>query len=74
VAPFILRGVRLVGIESVRAPTPVRMEAWDMLSERVPRALLDTVGREIALPDAVDTASTMLAGDMTGRVVVDVRR
>jgi acrylyl-CoA reductase (NADPH) len=74
VAPFILRGVRLVGIESVRMPTAARIEAWDTLSARIPRELIDTVGREIALPDSVQVAESLLAGDMTGRVVVDVRR
>ncbi len=74
VAPFILRGVRLVGIESVRAPIPVRVDAWDTLSTRVPCQLIETVGREIALAEAVATAEALLAGEMTGRVVVDVRR
>jgi acrylyl-CoA reductase (NADPH) len=74
VAPFILRGVRLVGIESVRTPIAVRIDAWDALSTRVPRELFETVGREIALAEAVDVAGSLLAGEMTGRVVVDVRR
>jgi acrylyl-CoA reductase (NADPH) len=73
VAPFILRGVRLVGIESVRTPTPARVDAWNTLSERIPRTFIDAVGREIALPDAIEAAETLLAGEMTGRVVVDVR-
>jgi hypothetical protein len=40
----------------------------------VPRELIDTVGREVALAESVDVARSLLAGEMTGRVVVDVRR
>jgi acrylyl-CoA reductase (NADPH) len=74
VAPFILRGVRLVGIESVRTPTAVRVDAWNALSGLVPRKLIDAVGREIALAESVEVARSLLAGEMTGRAVVDVRR
>jgi acrylyl-CoA reductase (NADPH) len=73
VAPFILRGVRLIGIESVRAPIPARVDAWDALSTLVPRERIEGVVREVALPDAVEVADALLAGEMTGRVVVDVR-
>jgi acrylyl-CoA reductase (NADPH) len=73
VAPFILRGVRLVGIESVRAPIPARVDAWKRLSELLPRDLIEAVGREIRLHESIDAAATMLAGENTGRVVVDVR-
>jgi acrylyl-CoA reductase (NADPH) len=73
VAPFILRGVRLVGIESVRTPIPARVDAWDALSTLVPRERIEGVVREVALPDAVDVSDSLLAGEMTGRVVVDVR-
>ena len=74
VAPFILRGISLVGIESVRTPIPVRVDAWNTLAERVPRALLDEVGHEVGLAEAVGVAGKLLGSDMTGRVVVDVHR
>jgi acrylyl-CoA reductase (NADPH) len=73
VAPFILRGVRLIGIESVRAPIPARVDAWDALSALVPRERIEGVVRDVALPEVVDVADALLAGEMTGRVVVDVR-
>ena len=74
VAPFILRGVSLVGIESVRAPAETRADAWALLAERTPRALLDAVGEEIGLGDVVPSARRLLANEITGRIVVDVRR
>jgi acrylyl-CoA reductase (NADPH) len=74
VAPFILRGVGLIGIESVRTPLDARVDAWNLLAERTPRALLDAVGEEIALGDAIPAAQRLLANEITGRVVVDVRR
>ena len=74
VAPFILRGVSLVGIESVRAPAEARADAWALLAERTPRALLDAVGEEIGLGDVVPSARRLLANEITGRLVVDVRR
>ena len=74
VAPFILRGVSLTGIESVRTPSDARVDAWNLLAERVPRSQLDAVGEEIALADAIPAARRLLANEITGRVVVDVRR
>lgn len=74
VAPFILRGISLLGIDSVRVPTPARLEAWAMLADRIPRDRLDAVVQEVALADAIPTADRLLANEITGRVVVDVRR
>jgi acrylyl-CoA reductase (NADPH) len=74
VAPFILRGVTLVGIDSVRQPTEVRDEAWSLLSSHVPAATLDAVSEEVGLADAIPSAARLLANDVTGRIVVDVRR
>jgi acrylyl-CoA reductase (NADPH) len=74
VAPFILRGVTLVGIESVRVPVPQRVDAWSLVAQHTPRALLDAVGEEIGLADAIPAARRLLANEITGRVVVDVRR
>ncbi|MET0628523.1 MAG: MDR family oxidoreductase [Acidimicrobiia bacterium] len=74
VAPFILRGVSLLGIDSVRVPRAARLAAWAMLAERVPRERLAEVTAEVGLAEAIPTAKRLLANDLTGRVVVDVRR
>jgi acrylyl-CoA reductase (NADPH) len=74
VAPFILRGVSLLGIDSVMAPSTPRMAAWDRLSRDLDAALLDAIAREIALPEAIAAASQLLGGKVRGRIVVDVNR
>jgi acrylyl-CoA reductase (NADPH) len=74
VAPFILRGVRLLGIDSVRIPRAARLDAWAMLAARVPRERLADVTAEVGLAEAIPTAARLLANELTGRVVVDVRR
>lgn len=74
VAPFILRGVTLYGIDSVMAPLEVRQEAWRRLSRDLDIAKLDAITQEIALSSAIAVASELLAGKVRGRVVVDVKR
>ncbi len=74
VAPFILRGVTLYGIDSVMAPLEVRQEAWQRLSRDLDIKKLDAITREIALSDAIAVATELLAGQVRGRVVVDVKR
>jgi acrylyl-CoA reductase (NADPH) len=74
VAPFILRGVTLYGIDSVRAPTPLRVEAWDRLAADLDPAKLAAMTREIALAEAIDAAGELLAGRVRGRLAVDVNR
>src|SRR6185369_4239373 len=74
VAPFILRGVTLYGIDSVRAPTPLRVEAWDRLAVDLDPAKLAAMTRDIALGEAIDAAGELLAGRVRGRLVVDVKR
>jgi acrylyl-CoA reductase (NADPH) len=74
VAPFILRGVRLLGIDSVMCPMPRRIAAWQHLAEEVDRAGLDTITREIPLGEAVEAGRAILAGTVRGRIVVDVNR
>jgi acrylyl-CoA reductase (NADPH) len=74
VAPFILRGVTLYGIDSVRAPTPLRIEAWKRLATDLEPAKLDAMTRTIALAEAIDAAGELLAGRVRGRLVVDVKR
>jgi acrylyl-CoA reductase (NADPH) len=74
VAPFILRGVTLYGIDSVRAPTPLRIEAWSRLARDLDPKKLESVAREIGLGDVIGAAGDMLAGKVRGRLVVDVNR
>ena len=72
VAPFILRGVSLLGIDSVMAPRPPRLAAWNRLAKELDPALLDVIATDIGLADAIGVAADLLAGKVRGRVVVDV--
>lgn len=74
VMPFILRGVRLLGVDSVMAPKAVRVAAWERLARDLDPGLLEMIGAEIGLEQAIDVASDLLAGKVRGRVVVDVNR
>jgi acrylyl-CoA reductase (NADPH) len=72
VAPFILRGVSLIGIDSVYAPTAVRKAAWQKLAKELPADMLGQIVSEIGLGDVIGTASALLKGTVKGRVVVNV--
>lgn len=72
VAPFILRGVTLVGIDSVMCPQPRRLEAWRRLAELIDPEKLEAMVSEIALADVPQTAAALLDGGVRGRVVVRV--
>lgn len=72
VAPFILRGVTLYGIDSVMAPKPLREQAWARLARDLDLARLEQLVRVIPLADALSAAPDMLAGRVRGRLVVDV--
>jgi acrylyl-CoA reductase (NADPH) len=74
VAPFILRAVKLIGVDSVRCARPRRLEAWRRLAEQLDAARLDDITGEIGLSDVPAAAERMLAGDVRGRLVVDVNR
>lgn len=74
VAPFILRGLTLYGIDSVMAPAAVRREAWKRLAATLNRAKLDAMTTEIPLAEAIAAGTRILAGQVRGRVVVDVNR
>lgn len=74
VMPFILRGVSLLGIDSVMAPKAPRMAAWERLARDLDPASLDVIAREIGLADAIPVASELMAGTLRGRVVVDVNK
>lgn len=74
VAPFILRGVTLAGIDSVTRPRADRIEAWDRLATDLDLSLLPLISQEIGLSEVVDIATQLIAGKVRGRVVVDVNR
>ncbi|VTU41205.1 Acrylyl-CoA reductase AcuI [Variovorax sp. PBS-H4] len=70
VMPFILRGIALLGVDSVMAPLARRNEAWTRLARDLDPSLLETITREIALSEAIDTAHALVAGKIRGRIVV----
>lgn len=72
VAPFILRGVVLAGIDSVYQPLAVRESAWQRLATDLDRAKLDAITQEIGLDSAITAAADLLAGKVKGRLVVNV--
>ncbi|HEX4781070.1 MAG TPA: MDR family oxidoreductase [Usitatibacter sp.] len=74
VAPFILRGVTLRGINSVYASREQREKAWDHLSRELDREALEAMSAEIGLTEAIARAPDILAGKVRGRLVVDVNR
>jgi len=74
VAPFILRGVSLLGIDSVMASTERRVEAWALLDAHVDRRKLAATVTTVDLAGAIATAPSLLDGKVRGRVVVDVNR
>ena len=74
VAPFILRGVSLIGIDSVMAPMTRRTEAWQRLAQDIDRAALALIARRIGLAEALAAGPGILAGQVRGRLVVDVRQ
>ncbi|MFC9839402.1 MDR family oxidoreductase [Rhodococcus sp. NPDC127530] len=72
VAPFILRAVTLVGIDSVNAPVSSREEAWNLLDKHLDDALLEKMTSTVPLDQAAAVAQQVLAGTVRGRTVVDV--
>ena len=74
VAPFILRGVTLYGIDSVTVPRAKRIAAYEQLSKLVDLKILDEISHEINLADAVKYAEKLMAGDLRGRVIVNVNQ
>ena len=73
VLPFILRGVRLQGIDSVMCPSEKRSEAWQRLLSDCPSAAYAQVQRVVGLKDLAQLASEMMAGQAHGRIVVDLK-
>lgn len=74
VAPFILRGVTLAGIDSVMRPRQDRIDAWARLARDLDVSLLPLISREIGLSEVVETAHLLMDGQVRGRIVVDTRR
>ncbi|RDV02305.1 MDR family oxidoreductase [Undibacter mobilis] len=72
VAPFILRGVCLLGIDSVMCPLPKREEAWKRLETDLDRQKLAAMTREIGLSELPEVAAAIVAGQVRGRVVVKI--
>ena len=73
VAPFILRGITLAGIDSVMRSIADRKEAWQRLGEILEPDVFDNIAKEIKLDTVVETANQLLAGKVRGRIVVDVQ-
>ncbi|MFN3985514.1 MAG: MDR family oxidoreductase [Rhodocyclaceae bacterium] len=74
VAPFILRGVTLVGIDSVMCPRAERLVAWQRLASDLDVTKFGQISREVGLAEAIPLADSLLKGEVRGRIVVDVNR
>jgi acrylyl-CoA reductase (NADPH) len=72
VAPFILRGVCLLGIDSVMCPIERRRSAWTRLARDLDKAKLAEITGEISLDQVVDAGAKILAGQVRGRLVVKI--
>ncbi|MFZ1480284.1 MAG: oxidoreductase, partial [Paracoccaceae bacterium] len=73
VIPFLLRGVNLLGIDSVLKPYADRVRAWDRIAALMPLDKLEAMIRPAVLADLPDLGAAILKGQVQGRVVVDVR-
>lgn len=72
VAPFILRGVSLIGIDSVMCPLPLRQEAWRRLDKDLAKDKLAAMTAEIGLGDVIDAGKRIVEGQVRGRIVVKI--
>ena len=72
VAPFILRGVALLGVDSVMAPQALRQAAWARLATDLDKSTLAAMTKTVKLEDAPAVAADIIAGKVRGRVVIDV--
>ncbi len=73
VAPFILRGVRLIGVNSVTTPEPRRRACWERIARDLDMGKLKAMTRHVKLDDVPAVAAEIVAGKVRGRVVVDIR-
>ncbi len=74
VAPFILRGVSLLGVDSVMAPRELREPAWNRLARDLDPTALERISKTIGLGEVVGAAPEIVSGKVRGRIVVDVNR
>jgi acrylyl-CoA reductase (NADPH) len=72
VAPFILRGVSLIGIDSVMCPLGLRQQAWRRLETDLDRAKIEAMTSEIGLSDVTGAATRIVEGQVRGRIVVKI--
>ena len=72
VVPFLLRGVKLLGIDSVMCPIDRRKKAWARLAKEMPKEALDALTQVISLAELPEQGTRILKGETQGRVVVDV--
>jgi acrylyl-CoA reductase (NADPH) len=72
VAPFILRGVKLIGVDSVMCPAEDRIAAWQQLAADLDMSKLERITTRVGLEQAIPSARDILAGKVRGRIVVDV--
>ena len=72
VAPFILRGVSLIGIDSVMCPLAMRQQAWSRLETDLDQAKIAAMTAEIGLGEVIDAGARVVAGEVRGRIVVKV--
>ena len=73
VIPFLLRGIKLIGIDSASKETSKRIRAWQRLSYDLPPDLLKLIGTEIMLSEVIQAGEDILAGNTFGRLVVNVK-
>jgi acrylyl-CoA reductase (NADPH) len=73
VAPFILRGVSLIGIDSVMCPLPLRQEAWRRLETDLDRSKIAAMISEIGLAQVIEAGARILAGEVRGRIAVKIQ-
>jgi acrylyl-CoA reductase (NADPH) len=72
VAPFILRGVALLGVDSVQCPRDERLAAWQRLARDLDKDLLGTMTTHVAFARTMDVAQEIVAGKVRGRIVIDM--
>lgn len=72
VMPFILRSVALIGVDSVMAPLPLRLEAWRRLADELDHGKLESMTRTISLDGVIATAHDIVEGRVRGRIVVEI--
>ena len=73
VMPFILRAIKMVGVEVTTCPVPLRITAWKRLAKELPESLLQRVYKIIPLDEVPQFSEKLLAGQVNGRLVVDLK-